>query len=933
MRKFGVGITCFPAALLIALIAGCGQEVVTVPTVVSTFPANGATNVSINTTIGATFNEAMSLATIGSASFTVTGPGGTAVAGAVTCSGTVATFTPTAPLAYSSIYTVTITTGAANLGGAHLLNNYVWTFTTITSPPAVIAVVPANGAISVPIGQVLSATFSEGMNPATISGSTFTVTGPGGAVTGAVAYSGVTATFTPSANLAYNTLYTATITTGATSVAGTPLLANYVWTFTTITPPPTVTAVVPVNGATGVPVSQVLSATFNEAMSCATLTSTTFTVTGPGTTAVAGTVGCAGALATFTPSNGLAVNTIYTATITTGAKSLAGTPLSANYVWTFRTLPAPTPPTVISTVPVNGATTVPINQALSATFSVAMTPATINATTFTLSGPGGVAVAGMVTYVAAGSVATFTPNANLASSTLYTATIATGALDLGGTALAQNYVWTFTTAAAPILTPPTVISTVPLNAATGVPLNQIVSATFSTAMNPATITSTTFKLTGPGVTAVSGLLAYASVGNTLTFTPTANLAPSTLYTATITTGAQNLAGTALASNYVWTFTTGTAVVVTPPELVSTVPANAATAVPLNQAVSATFTEAMNPLTITTGTFQLTGPGDTAIAGTVSYDAINFIATFTPTALLTAGTTYTATVTAGATNLAGNPLGTTGAPNPWFFTTGTAVVPPPVVLGPTITLFGAFGGNAGVTNQGINTVINGDIGTTAASTLITGFYDKSIAAVAGVYPCGYTITPLNVGLVNGTIDAAPPPPTVACPSEGTAVTMAIATEALGEAQTAYNTLKNLPPGNILPTNELGNLTLAPGTYTSASFYDISAGPLTLDAQGNPNASWVFQMGTYLTVGTPSASESIVLTGGAQAQNVFWQVGSAATINYGGGGTMVGTIISQAGLTISSPGQSTSSGVTTLNGRALALAASVTMVNTVINVPAP
>jgi len=71
-----------------------------------------------------------------------------------------------------------------------------------------------------------------------------------------------------------------------------------------------------------------------------------------------------------------------------------------------------------------------------------------------------------------------------------------------------------------------------------------------------------------------------------------------------------------------------------------------------------------------------------------------------------------------------------------------------------------------------------------------------------------------------------------------------------------------------------------------------------------------MGTYLTVGTPSASESIVLTGGAQAKNVYWQVGSAATINYGGGGTMVGTIISQAGLTISSPGQSTSSTVTTL-----------------------
>ncbi|MGA3070573.1 MAG: Ig-like domain-containing protein [Terracidiphilus sp.] len=920
---------------MIALIAGCGEEVVTVPTVVSTIPANGATNVAVNTTISATFSMAMSPGTINSTSFTVTGPGGTAVAGAVAYTGFVATFTPAAPLAYSSIYTATITKGATNLGGTALLGNYVWTFTTITPPPAVTAVVPANGAISVPIGQVLSATFSEGMNPATIGATTFTLAGPGGAVTGAVAYSGVTATFTPTANLAFSTVYTATITTGATSVAGTPLPANYVWTFTTITPPPAVTAVVPANGATGVPVNQVLSATFNEAMTCATLTSTTFTVTGPGATAVPGTVGCEGALATFTPSNLLAVNTLYTATITTGAKSLAGTPLGANYVWTFLTLPAPTPPTVISTVPVNGATGVPINQALSATFSVAMTPATIDAATFTLSGPGGVAVTGAVTYVASGSVATFTPNANLASSTLYTATITTGAENLEGTALAGNYVWTFTTAATPILVPPTVISTIPANLATAVPLNQIVSATFSTAMNPATISSATFTLTGPGATAVPGLVAYAAVGDTLTFIPTANLAPSTLFTATITTGAHDLAGTALASNYVWTFTTGTAVVVTPPELVSTVPANLATAVPLNQAVSATFSEAMNPLTITTGTFQLTGPGDTAIAGTVSYDAINFIATFTPTAALTASTTYTATVTNGATNLAGTPLGTTGAPNPWTFTTGTAVVPPPIVLGPIISLFGGFGGPAGMTNQGIETVVNGDIGTTGASTTMTGFHDTSLPIVGAVWPCTYTETTLNIGQVNGTIDTAPPPPTVECATEGTGpatqpgTTFYIATQALLQATTAYTTLQGLPSTGVL-AGGLAGTTIYPGVYKNSSTVGITGGNLTLDAQGNPNAYWVFQIGSSLTVGEAGQPSSIILANGAKASNIFWAVGSGATINGAGGGTFEGTVIAQAGISVSTAGVSA---ITTINGRLIALTASTTLVNTVINVPAP
>jgi len=1042
MRKYRIGITCFFAFLLVVFIAGCGQETVTVPSVVSTIPANGATAVAINTAISATFSMAMNPSSITSSSFTVTGPGGTAVAGAVTYSGLAATFTPAAPLAYSSLYTATITTGATDLGGTPLVANYVWSFTTVVppTPPTVISTVPANGATNVPVSQVLSATFSEAMTPATISTSTFTVTGPGGtAVAGAVTYSGLVATFTPTGNLGNSTVYTATITTGATSLAGVPLAANYVWTFTTITPTPavistiplngatgvpvnqalsatfnepmtpdtldaasfTVTAggvtipgavsysglvakftptsnlaystvytatittgvydpqgqelpanhvwtfttisptpavisTIPVNGATGVPLDQVLSATFDETMKCATLASpaTTFALTGPGATPVTGTVACSGTVATFTPSAALLVNTLYTATIGTGAQDLAGTAMASSYVWSFLTVPAPTPPTVISTVPVNGATDVPINQAISAAFSVAMTPGTIDTTTFTLAATGGAAVTGVVTYVAAGSVATFTPDASLTPSTQYTATITTGAQDLAGTGLASNYVWTFTTGAGTVPTAPTVISTIPLNLATGVPLNQTVSATFSKAMNPATINSTTFTLTGPGATAVPGLLAYAAVGNTLTFTPTQNLAPNTLFTATITTGAKDLTGIGLASNYVWTFTTGTAVVTTPPEIVSTIPANDATGVALNQAVNATFTEAMNPLTITTGTFQLTGPGGTAIAGTVSYDAIDFIATFTPNAPLTASTTYTATVTDGATDLAGNPLGTTGAPNPWTFTTGTAIVPPPIVLGSTIALFGVFGGGSGMTNQGLLTVVNGEIGTTGASTTVTGFYDKSVAAVAGVYPCSYTVTPLNMGLVNGAIDTAPPPPSPACATEGNAATMAIATEAALEARTAYTTLQGLPSDGALAA-EIGDTTIYPGVYTNASSVGITKGPLTLDAKGDPNAYWVFQIGSSLTVGTPTSSESVILTNGAKASNVYWAVGGlpGAVINYGGGGTMVGTIISQPGITVSSPAQSTSPGVTTINGRVLALTASTTIVNTVINVPAP
>ena len=187
-----------------------------------------------------------------------------------------------------------------------------------------------------------------------------------------------------------------------------------------------------------------------------------------------------------------------------------------------------------------------------------------------------------------------------------------------------------------------------------------------------------------------------------------------------------------------------------------------------------------------------------------------------------------------------------------------------------------------------------------------------------------------------IDTAPPPPSGACSTEGTATTFSIATEAALEARTAYTTLQDLVSTGGLAA-QLGGTTIYPGIYHNASAVNITPvdGPLYLDAQGDPTAYWVFQIGSSLTVGDPVGPQtrSVILSGGAKAGNVFWAVGGlpGAVINYGGGGTMVGTIISQPGITVSSPAQATSSTVTTINGRVLALDASTTLVNTVINVP--
>ena len=238
-------------------------------------------------------------------------------------------------------------------------------------------------------------------------------------------------------------------------------------------------------------------------------------------------------------------------------------------------------------------------------------------------------------------------------------------------------------------------------------------------------------------------------------------------------------------------------------------------------------------------------------------------------------------------------------------------------------FGVFGGGAGMTNQGIYTIINGDIGTTAASTLVTGFHDKNAV---------FTQTTANIGTVNGTVHTATAP--------AGSVPNVIAAAAALDAQTAFDNLSPaaLPGGIDVSTlgggaGQLGNRTLSPGVYKSApGSYAIQSGDLVLDGRGDPNAVWVFQMATTLLVGGPGAAfpQSVILVNGAQAKNVFWQVGSAATINAAGGGTMVGTIISSAATTFSTAGNVEP---VTLNGRALALHASVTMVNTHINVPAP
>ncbi|MDX6554379.1 MAG: hypothetical protein QOD86_574, partial [Miltoncostaeaceae bacterium] len=431
-----------------------------------------------------------------------------------------------------------------------------------TTAPTLTGRQPPPGATGVAIGADVVATFSEAMNAATLTGTTFTLapTAGGPAVSASIAASAGNTVFTlnPASDLAFATSYTAAVTTGATDAAGNGLAAQQSWSFTTAPAPdttaPTLTGRQPAPAATNVAIGADVVATFSEAMSAATLTGTTFTLAptagGPAVSATI-TPSAANTVFTLNPAADLAFQTSYTATVTTGATDVAGNPIAAPQTWSFTTAPAPdtTAPTLTGRQPATGATGVAIGANVVATFSEAMSPATLSASTFTLAPTaGGPAVSATITPSSGNTVFTLDPGADLAFATSYTATVTTGATDAAGNPIVAPQTWSFTTAPAPDTTAPTLTGRQPAPGATGVAIGANVVATFSEAMSPATLTGSTFTLAptagGPAVSATI----TPSAGNTVfTLDPAADLAYETSYTATVTTGATDAAGNPIAA--------------------------------------------------------------------------------------------------------------------------------------------------------------------------------------------------------------------------------------------------------------------------------------------------------------------------------------------------------------------------------------------------
>src|SRR2546425_331746 len=318
-------------------------------------------------------------------------------------------------------------------------------------------------------------------------------------------------------------------------------------------------------------------------MNAASITTATFRLRAAGSTAdvpARVTVNAAEAGAWISPGCPPVQGTVYTATVTAAVTDAIGTPLGADSLWSFTTN---VPPTVTVQAPAPGATGAPLNTTVTASLSKAMNAAPITTATFRLRAAGSTAdVPATVTVNAAGTLFSLMIRRPPRSALFPYATLFRSVTDAIGTPLGADSLWSFTTDVAP-----TVTVQAPAPGATGVPLNTTATASFSKAMNAATITTATFRLRAAGSTAdVPATVTVNAAGTLATLSLINDTATTEIYTLSLPDALPIAIGTPLGADSLWSFTTDVA-----PTVTVQAPAPGATGVPLNTTVTASFSKA------------------------------------------------------------------------------------------------------------------------------------------------------------------------------------------------------------------------------------------------------------------------------------------------------------------------------------------------------
>jgi len=675
---------------------------------------------------------------------------------------------------------------------------------------------------------------------------------------------------------------------------------------------PLVVSTIPADKAIDVPLSQIVSATFNEKMNPATITQESFTLV-QGTTPVLGTVSYTSLSAAFAPASPLAPFTTYTGRVKTSVKDLMNNSLQTDYVWTFTTIPQ----VVLSSLPIAGGTTIGAGTfAQGSTVTVTATPnASYAFLNWTENGTI-VSTNSSYQFTMAGNrnlIANFTLQltVNLSSNpVLGGVTIGSGAYNPGTsvTVLATpnaeyNFInWTENgTSASTSLS-----YTFPLNASTTLVAN---FALKTYTLNVTALNGTVVK--NPNLTAYNSgaIVQLTATPNTgYTFTGWTGDATGSLSPLSVTMNSnKNITAnfTATANTYTLNVQAVNGTVVKNPNLTAY---NSGAIVQLTATPNTGYTftgwsgdatGSLNPLSVTmnsnkniTANFALTSSGFTlnvvANNGTVlkNPNMVSYASGTSVVLTATANSGYTFTGWSGDASGSVSPLTVIMNSNKNITANFIADVLPP--LGPLAIDLGCAGPFAVLAGSTITStgpsIINGNVGLSPGSALI-GF---------------------PAGIINGTQEITTPT---------AAAAKLCLTSAYIDGQGRSLNAISLP-------GQLGGLTLAPGLYSNSSTSGISGtganGILTLDAQGNANAVWIFQIGSTFTT---DPATSIVLAGGAKAENIFWIVGTSATL--GTTSVFYGNILADQAITLETGA--------VLNGRALTRIAAVTLDASTITKP--
>jgi hypothetical protein len=623
----------------------------TTPAAVSMInPANAQTAVPVNPQVVAVMSDGIDPTTITNNSITVTPSGGTAVAGTVTLAndGVTLTFVPNAPLAASKLHNVTV--GGFNDVQGNPVTTFSSSFTTgsATYGPAAFTLVttnPASGASGISVTSPVTFTLSHLINPASVNTQTVQVcfNGCGSEyVAGTYTVSGATITFTPltpyPANTTMGMFVDGVMDEGGNVVSG--LSAGSFTTAGTVdSTPPTVT-ITPANGSSNLGLNTQVVLTFSKSINPTTISLSTVNLFN-GDVALNPTV-------TISQDNRTVVlNSSGTAlpagaTITATASHLI-TDLSGNALTDtsaqFTTMAVQTSALgVLSSRPANGATNVPSNTVITLFTSAPLNTATVPGALYV--SQNGILVTGTTSVGGNGQSIVFTPSSSFNAGAPIQVFLNSSAQDINGNSL-TNFAETFTIAGALANSAAVAQVVNPFPNATNVPLNTVIQVQFNQLLQSGTVTcngssgsvtlyqgSTSTYLT-PTCTVVGG-------GQVINIAPTSNLVSGSTYKVSVNASATNTSGVPVQA-FTYTFTAGNAVDTAAPTIVSLAPPNLSANIGTNAGVSLSFNKAINPVSVTGSTVQVSGGSVTSVPSSISFTPDYTRATIIPQAPLPSST--------------------------------------------------------------------------------------------------------------------------------------------------------------------------------------------------------------------------------------------------------------------------------------------------------